>query len=172
MSRNVCITAAEGQTGFAIAELLLSEPFSGKVDSVTALTMDPSHQKPKELAAMNAKVVRHVPGRERDVVKTLKETGCDTICLIPPAHAEKYDIAAELVRAAKKAGVPNVCLISSAGCDYADPKKQPRLREFIDLESMTLAAKGDPNTALGHSPVVIRWVIYLLLACFYFLFHG
>ncbi|KAL2756587.1 hypothetical protein ACRALDRAFT_2041242 [Sodiomyces alcalophilus JCM 7366] len=160
MTRNVCITAAEGQTGFAIAELLLSEPFSGKVDSVTALTMDPSHQKPKELAAMNAKVVHHVPGREREVVKTLKQTGCDTICLIPPANAEKFDIAAELVRAAKKAGVPNVCLISSAGCDYADPKKQPRLREFIDLEALTLAAKGDPSTALGHSPVVIRAGFY------------
>ncbi|ROT39540.1 NAD(P)-binding protein [Sodiomyces alkalinus F11] len=160
MSRNVCITAAEGQTGFAIAELLLSDPFSSKVDSVTALTMDPSHPKAKELVAMNAKVVHHVPGREREVVKTLKETGCDTICLIPPAHAEKFDIAAELVRAAQKAGVNNVCLISSVGCDYADPKKQPRLREFIDLEAMTLATKGDPNTPLGHSPVVIRAGFY------------
>lgn len=30
--------------------------------------------------------------------------------------------------------VQNLVLLSSAGCDYADAKKQPHLREFIDLE--------------------------------------
>lgn len=161
MSRNVCITAAEGHTGFAIAELLLTHAsFSRKIDSVTALTMDPSSPKAKELQSMGAKVVEHVPGRQRVVTKLLKDTGCDTICLIPPAHAEKFDICAELIHAAKKAGVPNVCLISSVGCDYADPHKQPRLREFIDLEALTLSAKGDASTPTGTSPVVIRAGFY------------
>ncbi|KAH7359420.1 hypothetical protein B0T11DRAFT_356116 [Plectosphaerella cucumerina] len=159
-SRNVCITAAEGQTGFAIAELLLTHPFSGKIDSVTALTMDPSHPRAKELKSLGAKVVEHIPGRQREVTKLLKDTGCDAICLIPPAHAEKFDISVELIHAAKKVGIPNVCLISSAGCDYADPKKQPRLREFIDLEALTLGNKGDAKTPTATSPVVIRAGFY------------
>ncbi|KAK3938828.1 hypothetical protein QBC46DRAFT_343201 [Diplogelasinospora grovesii] len=98
----------------------------------------------------------HKPGREREVVGTLKKTGCDTICLIPPAHRDKFDISVELANAAKKAGVQNVLLISSAGCDYAEREKQPRLREFIDIESIVLSAKGDADTPLGHSPCVIR----------------
>lgn len=158
MSRNVCISAAEGQTGFAIAELLLSPPFSRKVDSVTALIIDSSSNKVQELKSLGANVVAYVPGSERDVVQTLKQTGCDTICLIPPARADKLDVAAELINASKKAGLVNLCLISSTGCDYADRQKQPRLREFIELETLALAAKGDPETSLGHSPVIIRLV--------------
>lgn len=157
MSRNVCITAVEGQTGFLIAELLLTdEQFKKQIDSLTGLTMDPSSAKAKELQGLGAVIVPHKPGRERDVVATLKKTGCDTICLVPPAHKDKLDIAHELTSAAKKAGVSNVLLISSAGCDYAERDKQPRLREFIDLEAMVLEVKGDPSTKLGHSPCVIR----------------
>jgi hypothetical protein len=38
MSRNVCISAVDGQTGFLIAELLLTDQkFSSKVDSVCGL---------------------------------------------------------------------------------------------------------------------------------------
>ncbi|KAK4125992.1 NAD(P)-binding protein [Parathielavia appendiculata] len=161
MTRNVCITAAEGQTGFLIAELLLTDQdFKKKIDSLTCLVMDPSSAKAKELQSLGAVVVPHKPGREREVVNTLKKTGCDTICLIPPAHKDKFDIAVELTHAAKKAGVQNVLLISSVGCDYAEREKQPRLREFIDLESLVLASKGDPNSPLGHSPCVIRAGFY------------
>jgi nucleoside-diphosphate-sugar epimerase len=42
------------------------------------------------------------------------------ICLISPAHKDKFDITLELIEAAKKANVPNVCFLSSAGCDLAD----------------------------------------------------
>jgi nucleoside-diphosphate-sugar epimerase len=156
MSRNVCITAVEGQTGSLIADLLLSKPFASNVDSVVGLTLDPSSEKVSELESQGVKIVKHVPGRERNLVKVLKETGCDTICLIPPAHPEKMEIATELINAAKKANIPNVCLISSVGCDYADPQKHPRLREFIELEALTLASKGDTSTSTGHSPCVIR----------------
>lgn len=161
MHRNICITAADGQTGYLIAELLLSDStFSSKIDSVTGLSLHSSSPKCKELTKLGAKIVPHKPGRVREMVKTLKETGCDTICLIPPAHAEKKDISVELISAASKANVSNVCLISSAGCDYADAHKQPRLREFIELESLALAAKGDTTTNLGHSPCVIRAGFY------------
>ncbi|KAI0142693.1 hypothetical protein GGR57DRAFT_485794 [Xylariaceae sp. FL1272] len=70
------------------------------------------------------------------------------------------DISSELVTAAKKADIPNVLLISSAGCDYADGNKQPRLREFIALESLHLETKGDPSTKAGQSPCVIRAGFY------------
>ncbi|KAI0857158.1 NAD(P)-binding protein [Xylaria cubensis] len=160
MSRNVCITAVDGQTGFLIAELLLSQPFSSKVDSVVGLTLDPSAAKISELESLGAKIVEHKPGRARIMTKLLKDTKCDTICLIPPAHSEKMEISMELVNAAKKAGIPNVLLISSVGCDYASSRNQPRLREFIELESLTLAAKGDASTSTGHSPCVIRAGFY------------
>lgn len=157
MSRKICISAVDGQTGFLIAELILKDDrFKKQVDSVTGLALDAASPKAKELQALGAVVVPHNPGRERDVVATLKKTGCDTICLVPPARRDKLDIALELASAAKKAGVPNVLLISSAGCDYAERDRQPRLREFIDLESAVLAAKGDPDTPLGSSPCVIR----------------
>ncbi|KAK1236951.1 hypothetical protein MKX08_007899 [Trichoderma sp. CBMAI-0020] len=161
MSRNICITAVEGQTGFLIAELLLKEgKFSRQISSLTGLALDPSAARAQEFAELGGKVVHHQPGRERLMVKALKDIGCDTICLVPPAHRDKYDITMELANAAKKAGVSNILLISSAGCDYADPEKQPRLREFIDIESAVLASKGDSETPLGHSPCVIRAGFY------------
>ncbi|KAH7029876.1 uncharacterized protein B0I36DRAFT_245099 [Microdochium trichocladiopsis] len=161
MSRNICITAVEGQTGFLIAELLLTNnSFSGKLDSLVGLTLDPKADKAKELESLGAKIVPHSPGRVRDTIKALKSTGCDTLCLVPPASVDKKDICLELVAAASKAGVPNVCLISSAGCDYADPKLHPRLREFIEIETAVLQAKGDPSTSTGHSPCVIRAGFY------------
>lgn len=157
MPRNICITSVDGQTGYLIAELLLTSPdFSTKVDSITGLSLHPTSAKCRELAKLGVKIVSHKPGKERDMVKTLKETGCDTICLIPPAHKEKFDITTELIEAAKKANVQNTCFLSSAGCDLADAKNQPRLREFIELETLVLSAKGNPSTSTGNSPVVIR----------------
>lgn len=160
MARNVCITAVDGQTGFLIAELLLTnKQFSDKIDSLTGLAMDPDSPKAQELTSLGATIVPHIPGRQRGVAAALRKTGCDTLCLIPPAHRDKVDIALELAMAAKMAGtVQNVLLISSAGCDYAEREKQPRLREFIDIEGAVLSAKGDKNSPLGHSPCVIRWV--------------
>jgi nucleoside-diphosphate-sugar epimerase len=163
MSRKVCITACDGQTGFLITELLLTHPdFSGKVDSVVGLSLHPRSAKATELHKLGAQVVTHHPGRERDMVKTLKETSCDTICLIPPADKDKYNIVVELISAAKKAGIQKVLFISSAGCDLANPQKQPRLREFIDMEVLVLGNKGDPDTPLSHSPCIIRFVRLLL----------
>jgi len=161
MSRNVCITAVDGQTGFLIAELLLSNPtFSGKVDSVSGLTLHPTSAKCKELQKLGVNIITHKPGKVKDMAATLKASGADALCIIPPAHKEKFDITMELVAASKKAGVPNICLISSAGADMADAKKQPRLREFIDIEQLVMEAKGDANTPTGTSPVVVRAGFY------------
>lgn len=158
MTRKICVSAVDGRTGFAIAELILQHrEFSRKVDSVVGLALDPKSERANELKDLGAVIVHHVPGRVKDMVKCLKDTGADTICVVAPAHPNKFDICVELVNAAKKAQVTNVCLISSAGCDYADPKRQPRLREFIDLEALVLQAKGDASTPTGGSPCVIRF---------------
>jgi len=109
---------------------------------------------------MGAKIIPYKPGRERETVRTFEQSGCDTVCLIPPAHKDKYDITTELITATKKAGVPNVLFISSAGCDLAERDKQPHLRSLIDLEALFLSAKGDKNTPTGHSPCVIRAGFY------------
>ncbi|EMT66852.1 hypothetical protein FOC4_g10000044 [Fusarium odoratissimum] len=143
------------------------QAFMRKVDSITALTMDPSSPEAKELQSMGAKVVQHVLGCQREVTKVIKDTGCDTICLIPPAHPSKFDISAELVNAAAMSNVANVCLINPLGCNYAGPQRQPQLQEFIDLESLTLSAKGNFATQLGHSPVVIRAGFYADNLLFY-----
>lgn len=169
MARKICITAADGHTGFLIAELLLQHrEFSRKIDSVVGLVLDAKSERAQELKGLGAVIVPHQVGRVRNLVKTLKETGADTLCLVPPAHRDKVDMCEELVEAAKKADVANVCLISSVGCDYADPKKQPRLREFIELEALVLSAKGDAGTATGGSPCVIRYVFFMFFLCFFF----
>lgn len=157
MPRNICITAADGQTGYLIGELLLTdENFSKKIDSVTGLSLHPTGAKSKALEKLGAKIVAHKPGRVRDMVKVLKDSECDTIALIPPTHKDKFDITMELIDAAKKAGVQNVLFLSAAGCDLAEKDKQPRLREFIELETQVLMCKGDADVKLGHSPCVIR----------------
>jgi NmrA-like family len=157
MSRNVCISAVDGQTGYLIAELLMTDQtFSGKVNSVCGLTLHPTSAKCKELQKLGVTIIPHKPGKVKDMAATLKESGADALCIIPPAHKDKVDITTELVAAGKKAGVPNVCLVSSAGADMADAKKQPHLREFIDIEHLVMSAKGDANTPTGTSPVVVR----------------
>ncbi|KAF1940158.1 NAD(P)-binding protein [Clathrospora elynae] len=161
MTRNICITGGDGHTGFLIAELILTNSdFKNKVDSVSVLCLHPTGPRAKELAEMGAKIIPHKPGRSREMVKTLTDSGCDTVCLIPPAHKEKFDITVELINATKKANVPNVLFISAVGCDVAEREKQPHLREFIDLECLIMAAKGDGSTATGHSPCIIRAGFY------------
>ncbi|KIW12604.1 hypothetical protein PV08_09882 [Exophiala spinifera] len=157
MSRNICITAIDGHTGSAIAKYILeNDNFKKKVGTVTGLALYPDSKHAQEVSELGVEVVPHKPGRMKEMVKTIQSTGANAVCLIPPAHQDKFEITQELIEATKRANIPNVCFISSAGCDLADPQKQPRLREFIELETLVMATKGDPSTETGHSPVVIR----------------
>ncbi|OXV06642.1 hypothetical protein Egran_05590 [Elaphomyces granulatus] len=161
MERRVCITAIEGNTGFLIAELLLTNStFKNVINSVTGLSLNTDADRCKELSNLGATIAAHNPGRVRQMTNTLRETKADTICLVPPAHRDKLDITTELIQAAKRANIPNVCLISTAGADLAERDAQPRLREFVDMESLFMATKGDPSTAAGRSPVIIRAGFY------------
>lgn len=168
MSRTVCITAVDGHTGFLIAELLLTnETFKSHIKSVAGLTLHPHAAKCKELAKLGVKIVPHEPGRLKHTVQTLQQIGAEAMCLIPPAHKEKFDITMEMIEAAKKANVANVGFVSSAGCDLAERDKQPHLRSFIDLEAAFMASKGDSYTQTGHSPVVVRYSPPSLYPCLF-----
>jgi hypothetical protein len=64
----------EGHTGSLIAELLAtSHRFSSKVDSIIGLSMHHASTKCRELAHLSVKIVPHKPGREKEMVKLLKE---------------------------------------------------------------------------------------------------
>jgi len=121
------------------------------------LSLNPEAEKCKELENFGAKVVPHQPGRIREMVETLQQTGADTIYLISPVHEEKCNITAELIETTKKASIPNVYFVSLAGCDLAEKEKQPRLHEFIELETLAMSTKGVPSTSTGKSVVAIRW---------------
>ena len=169
MSRHLCITSVDGHTGFLVAELILTDAnFKKAITSVTGLSLHPDADSCKELTKLGAKIVPHKPGRLKDMVSTLQGIEADAMCLIPPAHKDKFDMTVELIEATKKANIPNVCFISSAGCDLAERDKQPRLREFIDMEAMFMSSKGDPSTSTGHSPVIVRYInpyLCLLIRC-------
>lgn len=159
MSRNVCITAVEGNTGYLITKVLLTDPlFKKSVTQVTGLAINPQAPACQELAKLGAAIFQHKPGRVRDTVKILESTKADTLMLIPPAHVDKIDVSLEIIEAAKRVNIGNVCLLSAAGCDVADREAQPRLREFIDLEVALMKLKGNKSTKTGLSPCIIRSV--------------
>ncbi|OKL61036.1 hypothetical protein UA08_03279 [Talaromyces atroroseus] len=157
MSRNICVTSVEGYTGFLVTQLLLTDAaFKKDASKVTGLTLNPASPWCKELEKLGATIAQHTPGRVRDTVRVLETTKADTLMLIPPANANKTDISLEIIEAAKKVNIANVCLLSAAGCDVADRDVQPRLREFIDLEVALMKLKGNTSTRTGYSSCIIR----------------
>lgn len=157
MSRNLVITAADGQTGHLIAELILTnDDFTKKINSLTVTSLHPESERIKELKKKGANILEMSPGDKEEIVEAFKDANIDTICLIPPASANKRELTVEMLEAAKEAGVQNVLFLSAAGCDMADEEKQPHLREFIHLESLVLECKGNAEVKTGHSPAVLR----------------
>ncbi|KAI0742569.1 NAD(P)-binding protein [Daedaleopsis nitida] len=159
-SRKILVTAGEGQTGRLIIDLLASdEDYLHKYEELTALVFSEDAKSILE-EYETVKVVVFDPKDDELLVKTMELV--DTCLLIPPARKDKAKITRQLLEAAKKAQtVQNLVLLSSAGADYAERDKQPRLREFIDLETLAMQPKGDPSTGdTGHSPCIIRAGFY------------
>ncbi|BFZ65293.1 hypothetical protein YB2330_006458 [Saitoella coloradoensis] len=162
--RNLLITSADGQTGHLLAELLLdpdsADDFHAQVTSLTCLTLDPS--KCSDLEEAGATIVEHVPGDKDGLVQAMKEGNIDTVVIIPPAKDNKMEIFKETFDAAVEAGtVVNTILLSSAGIDYADPKKHPRLTEFKEMEhTLMLRGKMHPDSETGNSPCIVRAGFY------------
>lgn len=159
MSRNLIITSGEGQTGHLIAELLLTnEKFSGTIQAVHIATTNPEHEHIKELSSNSkAKIIPTKAGEKDAMVKAFKDSGADTILIIPPSVSDKVAATKLMVEATKEAGIKNVVLLSAAGCDMAERDLQPRLREFVDIETEVMKAKGETETEAGHSPCIIRY---------------
>ncbi|OCH86365.1 hypothetical protein OBBRIDRAFT_838210 [Obba rivulosa] len=166
VSSNICITAADGQTGHLIAELLLAENrFRSRVSSLTCLTMRP--ERCTHLAELGGHVVPHTLGDVDGLVSVLKAAAADTIILIPPAHDSKAKISQELIRAAREVKVPNGVLLSMSAAGFAEKETQPRLREFIQIEAEFMNSHGFPDVPGGHYPCIIRAGFYAenLLLC-------
>lgn len=158
MVRNICVTAADRHIGFVIIQLLLGELFSSKVDLVVGLVLDASSERAHHAKELEVKLVETKPwGVGSTTVKTLKDTGTDTLCLVLLARHDKKDIVVELINAVKMANMPNMYLISSAGYDCADMERRPHLREFIEPETLLLTSKGDSDMQTGHSPCAILY---------------
>lgn len=160
--RKILITSADGQTGHLAAELLLTdEEFKAQHGGIVLTARDLN--KVEDLQNnYGAEVVEldYDTDSVDDMVKKMKDSGADTIYLIPPAHTKKLDIVKNMIGATKKAEIQNTLLLSSAGCDLATRSKQPRLREFIDMEVLFMECKGDTSTKAGSSPAIIRAGFY------------
>jgi uncharacterized protein YbjT (DUF2867 family) len=159
-TRNILVTAAEGQTGHLLIDLLATDDtYRSKYAQLTALVFS---EKATELLQEyeDVKVIVYDPNEKELLVNAMEQI--DTCMLIPPARKDKAQITRTLLEAAKEAkSVTNLVFLSSAGCDYADKDKQPRLREFIDLEALAMQPKQDPSTGdTGHSTCVIRAGFY------------
>ncbi|GAA5886322.1 hypothetical protein JCM6882_001604 [Rhodosporidiobolus microsporus] len=160
--RVIAVLSAEGYTGSSIIELLYTDgKYKGKFDKLVGVTFgDPVSPDVKQI--LEEYSVETTSIEEMDAEK-IKSMGIDTALIIPPARADKYEQVKQFLELAKQAKtVQNVVLLSSAGADYAEREKQPRLREFIDLEVLAMQPKSDPSTEdTGHSPCVVRAGFYL-----------
>lgn len=159
-TRKILVTAGEGQTGRLLIDLLVDETYRKKFHSLTALVFS-EEARPVLAEYEDVQVLVYDPSDKQSLVSAMEQV--DTCMLIPPARKDKAKITRTLLEAAKKAKtVTNMVFLSSAGCDYAERDKQPRLREFIDLEHLAMQPKSDPSTGdTGHSPCVIRAGFYM-----------
>ncbi|KAK4047482.1 hypothetical protein OIV83_005394 [Microbotryomycetes sp. JL201] len=156
--RNIGVLSAGGHTGLAVCDLLTSDMFKKDVTSVTALCYGKHGQ--DDLKEMGC-VVLDITNADVDDL-TASISGIDTMLVIPPAVSDKVKIVRTATKAMKQSKqVTNVCLLSSAGADYANRDQQPHLREFIDLETAVMQPKSDPETEdTAHSPCIVRAGFY------------
>jgi hypothetical protein len=68
-------------------------------------------------------IIAYNPKKVKDIIATLKESGANTLCIIPLAYKDKFNIIIELVTISKKATILNICLISFTNANIVDAKK-------------------------------------------------
>lgn len=166
--RTILLTSADGQTGLLTADLLLNDDaFSSSHKNLHLLAHDTSKVEAHKSSGATVIPIDYANIDVKTLTKSMKDSKANTLLLIPPTHKDKVAITKSMIEAAKNADIPNVVLLSSAGADLADTQKQPRLREFIELECEVMKCKGLTDTQLGHSPVIVRAGLYAeaLLLC-------
>jgi hypothetical protein len=154
MSRSICITTADGQTGHLITKLLLSNQFRSKFTELFCLTLRP--EKCEDLAGMGAKIIAHHHSDPAGLVQSLKDSGADTIFIIPPAHAHKLRHARDVLKAVAAAGIKNTVLLSAAGADLAEEKAQPHIRQFTKIETEVMHLGHMGGTEARTCQCIIR----------------
>ncbi|KAG2350085.1 hypothetical protein BDR05DRAFT_871747 [Suillus weaverae] len=160
MSRSICITAADGQIGHLITELLLSNQFRPKFKDLFCVTLHP--EKCQDLKEKGAKIIPHTVSGHAGLAQDLRASGADTIFMIPPAHAHKLRLARDILKAVTAADIKNTVLLSVAGADLAEEKTQPHLRQFTKLETEVMGPRytGPGSTKAGTSQCIIRAGFY------------
>ncbi|KAI5799079.1 hypothetical protein EDC01DRAFT_650380 [Geopyxis carbonaria] len=159
--RSLILTAGEGHTAHQLGTLLLtSAKFKSKLSKLTVITMNESHAHISALRDAGASIAPVEAGDTDALAAAMEEAGADTICIVPPSVEDKVAASQQLLDAATEAGVQNVVLISSAGCDMAEREEQPALRQFVDIETAVMKMKGDAERKTGHSLCIIRAGFY------------
>ncbi|RUS32628.1 hypothetical protein BC938DRAFT_474838, partial [Jimgerdemannia flammicorona] len=152
----ICVTTCDGATGHSVVEYLVTHSdHKNNVESVCAMAIDP--QACSDLGKF-AKVVSANLENVDSMAEILKD--CDTVYVIPPARGDKRKLTVNIIEAVKKANIKNILFLSTAGIDMADPQRHPRLREFVELESMLLKCACESN-ACPHHYAIIRASFYL-----------
>jgi hypothetical protein len=108
-----------------------------------------------------ANIITHKPSTDSpysvdQMIKTLKEAGCDAMCIIPPAHKNKFTITQELIVAIKEENIQNILFMSNTGGEMAERSEQPHLRDFTDLECLVMAEDKKGEKVTGQSHVIVR----------------
>ncbi|GAA5868327.1 hypothetical protein JCM8547_002155 [Rhodosporidiobolus lusitaniae] len=160
--RVIAVLSAEGYTGSALIELLYTDgKYKNQFDKLIGITFgEPVSPDVKDIHDEVGLETMNVEDVDEEV---MKKEGVDTAVIIPPSRKDKLELVKSFLEVAKKSkSVKNVILLSSAGADYATEEKQPRLREFIDLEVLAMQPKSDPETGdTAHSPCIVRAGFYL-----------
>ncbi|KAG2116383.1 hypothetical protein DEU56DRAFT_748331 [Suillus clintonianus] len=153
MSRTLCITAADGQIGHMVTELLLtSDQFKPKIKKLVCVTLHP--EKCTDLEEMGAKIITHKHSDPAGLVESLKASSVDTIFMIPPAHAHKLKLSRDLLKAIIAAGIKNTVLLSAAGTDLAEEKTEPHLRQFTKIETELMHMRYNEGMEKASSCII------------------
>ncbi|KAG9298120.1 hypothetical protein G9A89_000813 [Geosiphon pyriformis] len=145
MVENVLITTADGYTGYEIANQLVSNfRFKAKVKEIYATAENVNEC--KELEKKGVHVFQFDSSDNfNDKIKA------DIVVLIPPTKEDKVHRSQNLIKACESAGIKNCVLISTATTDIADPKEQPHIAHFLEIEKAAKHASFEQLVIMRYS---------------------
>jgi len=151
----VCITSADGFTGYEIAKHLATTPdLKNKIQSICAITEDES----QSIDLKDKGVTIHKAKSTSDYVEIFEKA--DTVVLIPPTKKDKAGHAKDLIDAASKAKIKNCIVISMAATDIADQKSHSHLCEFQKIEHLVKQANFEHWLILRANFYVQNLLLY------------